>query len=448
VKHKFLSVGSLALLQIIIVANLQPLSANAVYGFSLPFLYLLAAIGFFVPCIIMTSTLATSHPQTGGAYLWVEDAFGKKCGFFTVGLLWISNLLWYPSIFSLVASNAAYIIDPTIATHKLFITVFALVLFWLITFLNCLGVQISARLSIISALLGIILPMLLIIACGIYWWISGHLLAVSLKETPLIPDLRSLNNLGFIIAVAICFFGIEIPAVHAGNVINPKRDFPKSLWISGIAILFLTLAATLAISIIVPAAKLSVVTGLLDAIALFFHTFHMGMWLNLIFLLVFIGNLGSVTAWMLGSTRGMFIACNQNHVYSFLQKVNRHESPIGVLVFEAMLFTGAIGIFLIFPNIADAFWILLVVASQVTLVYYMILFASAIKLHKGSWKFIGLMLLGTLTSIASLIFGFIPPPDLTAAQITEFHMALVGGIMFSIALPLLLLLLSCKESIR
>jgi len=438
-KKKFLSLTTLTLLQIIIVANLQPLSANAIYGFSLPFLYAIAAIGFFIPCIIMVSTLATSHPQTGGAYIWVELAFGKKWGFFTVTLLWISNLLWYPSIFSLIAANAAYIVDPSIATHKVFIMSVAVGLFWLITLLNCLGIEISAKLSTLSALFGILLPMLLIIGCGIYWGLSGQAFAISLKDTPLIPDLHHFNNLGFIIAVTVCFFGIEIPAVHAGNVMNPKQNFPKSVWISGALILCLTLAATLSIAIIVPAAKLSVITGLLDAIALFFNAFHGGAWLSVIFLLIFIGNMGSVMAWMLGSTRGMFVACNHNHVSTFLQKINRNESPIGVLVFEAMLFTLAMLVFLILPKVSDSFWLLLVVASQVTLIYYIILFVSAIKLGMRSFLFWILMSLGILTSLVSLGFGFIPPPDLAPAQITVFHEILLGGIAFSITLPFLLL---------
>jgi amino acid transporter len=280
--------------------------------------------------------------------------------------------------------------------------------------------------------------MLLIIGCGLYWWLSGQPLATSLKDTPLLPDLRQLSNLGFLIAVTISFFGMEIPAVHAGNVINPKRDFPKSLWISGSLILILTLLATLSISIIVPVAKLSVVTGLLDALLLFFNQFHWGLLLSVIFFLVFIGNMGSVMAWMLGSTRGMFVACTNNHVSKFLQKTNRNEAPIGVLIFEAILFTVAMLIFLIFPKVSDSFWLLLVVASQITLIYYVILFFTAMKL-KNNFKFWSLMILGAFISIASLIFGFIPPPDLNTQQITLFHTLLTAGLFISIVLPIVLL---------
>jgi glutamate:GABA antiporter len=143
-QQKFLKIWSIALLQIVIVGNLQILPANASYGSSLPFLYLFAVIGFFLPCVLMVAELATTRPQTGGAYIWCEQAFGPKIGFFTVCILWISNLLWYPSIFSLIAANFAYLFDVSLAQNKMFVVGFGAILFWLFTGLNCIGVKFSS----------------------------------------------------------------------------------------------------------------------------------------------------------------------------------------------------------------------------------------------------------------------------------------------------------------
>ncbi|HLX52900.1 MAG TPA: amino acid permease, partial [Aquella sp.] len=173
-KNKFLKIGTLALLQIVIVGNLQILPANAGYGASLPFLYFLAIIGFFLPCTLMVAELATTRPQTGGAYIWCEQAFGAKVGFFAVALLWISNLLWYPSIFSLIAANFAYLFNPMLAQNKLFVVGVGILLFWGSTLLNCFGIQFSSRTSAICSVIGIILPMILIILGGIFWWVSGN----------------------------------------------------------------------------------------------------------------------------------------------------------------------------------------------------------------------------------------------------------------------------------
>ncbi len=407
--------------------------------------------------MLMVAELATTRPQTGGAYIWVEEAFSSKAGFFTVALLWVSNLLWYPAVFSIIASDCAYIIDPALATNRFFIMGFSAGLFWMITLLNFLGIRISSLISTISGIFGIILPILLIIFCGYYWWWSGHPLAVSAKQTPIIPDFHALNNLGSLIAIVGSLFGMELPAVHAGNVVNPKRAFPKSILISGIAIILLSAGAAVAISLIIPGNKLSVVTGMLDALTVFFNQFHLHYLLLVIFLLVLLGNMGSVMAWMLGCTRGMFVACQKNHVAKFLQKTNKNESPVGVLLCEAFLFTLITMAFLVFPKVSDSFWLLLVLTSQTSLIYYVILFVAALRLrpmpteHKG-FRIPGgnpvlwlLMALGISTSIAGVVFGFYPPPDLKANQAELFHTMLSIGLVIALLLPLSLLIFKQKK---
>lgn len=447
---KFLSVGSLALLQIAIVGNLQVLPTNASLGALLPFLYLVALIGFFIPCLLMTAELSTTHPQTGGAYIWCEKAFGAKVGLFTTTILWVSNLLWYPSIFLFIAANFAYLFQPELAHNKYFIISTAIGLFWFLTLLNCIGIKFSTRTSIACSVIGIIIPMLLIILGGLVKVVDYSGLAITFDKSTMLPDTAHLN-VGLLIAIVISLFGIEVTSVHAGNVANPKRDYPKSLFISSVTLFILLLLSELAIAIVIPPEKLSILTGLLDALVILFHTLQLSYGLMLILALVLLGNIGSITAWMLGSTRGMYIACQKNHVASYFQKTNRHEAPIGVLLFEALLFTLISGIFLIFPNITDSFWLLMDLASQVTLVYYIILFCSAIRLRylpkqaegfvtpggKGFWWMI--MLLGILTSSAAFLAGFVAPDSLASPYIFYFHLIMGSGLLISFLIPLIVL---------
>lgn len=446
---KFLKVGSLALLQIVIVGNMQIIPANALYGLSLPFFYLLAIMGFFLPCVLMVAELATTHPQTGGAYIWCERAFGAKAGFFTVAILWIANLLWYPSLFSLIAANFAYLFNPALAQSKLFVMSFSIILFWVFTGLNCAGIKISSFFSIWSSCVGIIMPMLLIITCALFWWLTGKPLAISTIKTPLIPDLLHIDNLGYLISIVMTLFGIEITAVHAGNVANPKRDYPLSLLISSITTLVLLLLSALAVASVIPAENLSVVTGLLDSLVIFFQRSGLQNYIIPILLLVFIGNIGSAAAWMLGSTRAMHVAAQRNHVANFLQITNRYQAPVGVLIFEAIIFTIASGVFLLFSQVTDTFWLLLDLASQITLVYYCILFISAIRLRYlpvaakgfvipgGNIALWMIMSLGIFTSLLSLSIGFIKPSNLTDEKAYLFHIVMSCGLMIALCLPFL-----------
>lgn len=433
--HRFLKTGSLALLQIVILGNLQILPADALYGFSLPFLFLVATLLFYVPSVLMTAKLATTHPQTGGAYIWCEQAFGSKMGFITITLLWLSNLLWYPSIFSLMASNFAYLFQPSLATNKTFVMSFGIIIFWCVTLMNCMGISISSRISVWCSVLGIIMPMLLMIGCGLYWWLSGHALAISINDTPLLPDLTKLRNFGYLISIVITLFGIEMTAVHAGNVVQPQRDYPISLIISSVVTLTLLMLSALSIAVIIPNSQLSIMTGVLDTIVTFFQQLGLHAVIIPVLLLVLIGNIGSLAAWMLGSTRGMFVASQHNHVIKFLQKTNSTQAPVGVLLVEAVIFTLASCLFLLFSQVTDTFWLLLDLASQITLCYYIILFASAIRLG-ASWF---LMTLGMLSSLTAIIIGFIPPDNLPQNEQPLFHLVMIGGLLMAFVLPFIII---------
>jgi len=455
-RQKFLNIGSLALLQIVIVGNLQVLPTTAAYGAALPILYLFAVIGFFLPCILMVAELATTRPQTGGAYIWCEQAFGAKAGFITVSILWIANLLWYPSIFLLIAANFAYLFDISLVQNKFFIIGFSIVLFWLFTGLNCIGVEFSSRASTIFSIMGVIIPLLLIIVGGAIWVLSDKPSAVPLDKSAFLIDIAHFKNLGYLIAVVISLFGIELTAVHAGNVKNPRRSYPVSLLISSITVLILLVLSALAISIIIPAGSLNAITGLFDALIQLFNELHLSKLIFPILLLVLLGNIGSIAAWMLGSTRGMYVACQNNHVATFLQKVNRHEAPVGVLLFEAVIFTVFGTVFLLFPNVTDSFWLMLDLASQVTLIYYIILFCSAIRLRykptlAEGFKIPGgnllwwiIMGLGIFTSFLALCAGFIPPDDLGKNEVMLFHIVMIAGLLTAIGLPIMMLILKKK----
>jgi amino acid transporter len=210
----------------------------------------------------------------------------------------------------------------------------------------------------------------------------------------------------------------------------------------------LLLGTELSIALIIPPDRLNLVSGLLDALRIFFWEIHWQHYISLMLLLVFIGNFGSVAAWMLGSTRSMFIAVKTNHVTSFLQKTNHNEAPVGILIIEACLFTLASGAFLIFYHITDSFWLLLDIASQISLIYYVILFFSAIRLCQFQYKkvIVVLMFLGIFTSVCAFLTGFIPPPDLSAQEIIKFHLMMFSGLILTCLIPLLFLLSVRKET--
>ena len=51
---------------------------SAKLGLPLVAYYLVAAIAFFIPVALVAAELATAYPNTGGIYVWVREAFGRR----------------------------------------------------------------------------------------------------------------------------------------------------------------------------------------------------------------------------------------------------------------------------------------------------------------------------------------------------------------------------------
>lgn len=457
-EKKPLNSFTLGMMNVAIVASLQMMTACAVYGSSLLLFYLIAVIAFYVPCLLIIAELATASPQTGGSYIWVEKAFGKQWGFFAVCLQWFSNLIWYPTIFMLISTSFAYLIDPDLATNKAYILTSMLALFWGITILNAFGIKISSLASSLSAIVGIILPTLILAFLGIAWIVkSGHSY-IHFSWRDLLPQSTDGSQFAFLTQIMVSLLGLEMAVVHAGDVNNPRKSIPKALAFSALLILIIVIAAPISIAAVIPTKEIGVIGGLFDAFKVVFAHFSFHPWTYLLIVgLIFIGNSGSVTAWMISVTRGMHVASIECGMPSYFQKTNRFKAPLGILILEALLFSLFAVLFLYFETISNAYWILLTLTSQVSLIYYLLLFASAVKIKKStpvsqeSFKVPGGLrgtkiaaFLGSCATLSAITLGFFPPNHGTVVASWIYPFLLAGGIFFILCLPFALLKLRKK----
>src|SRR3990167_6871553 len=91
---KTLGLFQLVMINVIAVDSIRTLTFSAVYGFSLVFFYLLAALFFFLPTAFVSAELGTGWPNRGGIYIWVREAFGKRLSLIVIWLNWIYNIIW------------------------------------------------------------------------------------------------------------------------------------------------------------------------------------------------------------------------------------------------------------------------------------------------------------------------------------------------------------------
>lgn len=449
--QKKLSFWNLLFLNIAIVVSLQQIPSTAIYGASIVSLFFIAALCFFIPTIVMTVFFTKQFNKNGGSYLWVSAAYGKVGGFFVVCNQWLSNLIWYPTIFSLIAVLIANTFDINkLENSKRFILMIQLGTFWGITALNFLGLKISTCFSDLCSILGIFFPTLLSMFLACFYLFHNHPPQISFQFHNLFPSINHLSDISYMIQIIVSLIGIEMSAVHTADVANSQHNYQKSLWISGFIALLLLMGTSLAISIVVPNQQISVISGLIDAFSEFFSILQLKHFLKFTLWSILLGTLGTVAAWMLSSTRAMQIGSSFCHLPKFFQKTNRFGAPIGILILECIIFTMAVILFNVMPSINTGFWLLITISSQSTLIYYILLFLTAIKLSNQtglSFKikkiiFNFMMALGIFTCIIGIAIGFIPPQGHVNITNLIDYLAIVSiGLLSLLLIPLLLYVL-------
>jgi putative glutamate/gamma-aminobutyrate antiporter len=455
---KPLTILSLVAINVIAIDSLRGLPFSAEYGFSAVFYYLLAAITFFIPVSLVSAELATAWPETGGLYVWVREAFGNEIGFFTIWLQWFYNIAWYPTIMSFIAVSLSYMINPALSHSKLYMLSVVMIVFWGCTWINCMGMRFSSWVSNFSAIIGTIIPMFLIVILGVVWITNGNTIFTVFSTKAFFPNLSHMNNLVLFITILFSLVGMEMSASHAREVENPQRDYPRAVYYSILIIMATLILGSLAISIVVPAHKLNIVSGLLQAFELFFQKFHMMWFMPILAIMLILGAMGGAAAWMLGPSKGMLAACRDGSLPKSLGKISKNNTPVRILLLQGMIFTVMCSAFILMPSVSSAFWVLSDVTAVLALLVYVVMFPAAIILR---YKFpnkaraftipggkLGLWvtcLLGLLTSLAGVVIGFFPPSQIPVGNLMTYEIIISVGVIVGCLLPFLFIVFTKRR---
>lgn len=446
---KKLGVFTLAMINVAAVLSMRNLPPMAEYGYTVIFYLLLSSVCFFVPSALVSAELASGWPRKGGVFLWVEEAFGPRWGFVAIFMQWVENLPWYPAIFAFVASAIAYIFKPELAANKWFVISLIWVGIWSATLLNFRSMRLSAFLSSSGAILGTILPGVLIIAMAVWHVGRGDQTVISFSPGALVPSLDNLNQLMLLAGMLMAIAGMEMSAVHVTEIDNPRKNFPRAIFFSTILIIALSVLGSLSISLVVPDKDLSLSAGVFQAFEVL-----VGKFSPVVAVLLGYGAFTMAVTWMVGPSKGLLEVAREGYLPTFMKKENAHGMPIGTLLVQAVVATILSFSVLLMPTVSGAFWIMSALAAQLYLVMYLLMFAAAIRLRYtqpevkrpytipggklGMWLVAGIAF---CTSLFVILFGFIPTKEVRAQGLmamTAYVAFLVVGVILFVGIPVLL----------
>ncbi|HME04614.1 MAG TPA: amino acid permease [Solirubrobacteraceae bacterium] len=423
-RGRVISGRALALIILAAVLTLHNMPAVAEYGWASATYYLLGALIFLIPLSMVVGELGAGWPRAGGNYAWVREAFGDRHGLFAIWVSWVTNLSWFPVVLSFLAATVAYVFAPSLAENRLYVVLMVVGVLWALTFANFLGTKWALRLNNPGVVLGTLFPCAVLVALAVYWLCSGRHSQIPFTAGKLVPDLSSIGALVFFIGVILGYVGVEAGGFYAKEVQEPKRDYPRAIAVATALIVGASIFATLAIALVVPHSKLSLVAGIPQAFTEMFRQVGAAWAGKLMSALVALGTLALVSTWVLAPSKGLYATEPAADLPPWLHRVNRRHVPVALLVLQGILSTVFALLFLIAPGVNTSFWMLTALTTQMVLLMYILVFAAAIKLRysrpeveraykvpggtAGMWAVAGI---GVAGCVFSFVLGFVPPSE-------------------------------------
>lgn len=449
--RKVLGLFALAMINVAAVLSIRNFPSMAIYGWSCIGWYVIGAVFFLIPISLAGAELATGWPEGGGVYAWVKQAFGEKGGFTALFCEWSNNLVWFPTVLSFIASTFAFALTPSLASSGIFMFTVMMVAFWGTTAIAYFGEEVSTKFGNIGVIIGSIIPSILIIVLGVWWLGSGAAIVLPPFSIGAMVPTISFATLPFFATVILLFAGMEMAGFHALETKNPQTDFPKAMGISAIIIVICTVLATLAIAIVIPADQLNLASGVMQAIQYFFNAAHIPGMVAPMALLITLGGVVSLAAWLIGPAKGLGVVAEEGNMPPIFDRTNKYGAPVAVLVIQALIGSAISLLYVFLPSVNQAYWILSAMTVELLCIVYVLVFAAVIKLRysqpdtprpfripggkPGVWIVGGLGILGT---VFAFIVGLMPPSYFQTGGLFYVGSVLLGT--FLLAVPPLVFL--------
>src|SRR6188472_631780 len=251
-KPTYITWLTLAFMTTASVASLRSAPTMAVYGLTCVFLYIVPAIVFLLPQALVGAELASGW--TGGVFRWVSEGMSPRWGLLAVWCQFAMTIFYYPTLLAFVASTLAYVFNPNLADDGVYTGIVIVVVFWAGVFMSARsGTGGIAKLASSGLLIGTLIPGAILVILGVVYLLQGNGSAAPMDASHIIPKWTGIASLVLIVNNFLSYSGMEMNAVHVGDLKNPRGEFPKAMFLAMGLVLLIFILPALAISWVIPA---------------------------------------------------------------------------------------------------------------------------------------------------------------------------------------------------
>ncbi len=338
---------------------------------------------FFVPCALICAELASTYPRDGGLFEWVKEAYGEKFGFLVSWLNWTSKIFWYTSFLTFLTINVSFAINmPELSENKTFVLIMSLAVFWILSFISTKGMTFGKIFTNLGAL-GSTVPAVLLILMAFGAAIFFDRPSASVYTVETMTPVLNWDSLGAISSVMFAFAGSELTANFVTEMENPKRDFPRAIFIAAAVVAGIYMLGSVAITMIMPTDQITASQGILVSLAAISAWFGIGSWfIQLVALGITFSMVGAIILYIASPVKMLFGSVKNGIFPESMTRTNSRNIPERAVYLQAILVTVIILAFQFIPSV-DAIYNVLVTMTALTALFpYVLLFMSYIKLRK------------------------------------------------------------------
>ena len=186
--------------------------------------------------------------------------------------------------------------------------------------------------------------------------------------------------------------------------------------------------------------------GVAQTFASFLNYFHIPWLENVLIVLMAVGGMTAASAWISGPSASLAQAAEDDCIPNCFKKVNSAGVSLPILFLQGLLVSLFCGAFIVMPTVSSAYWLLTVIAGQLYLVMYLIMFAAAIKLRAKksdcyAYKIKGVKttwfvcILGSIGCLSFILIGFLPPPSLGLVNYSNYYLIQCASLAIMTLLP-------------
>ena len=424
------------------IVGLRWISIAAGNGYAAIPLWFAAFAAFFLPQAYVLLKLSRKWPVEGGLYEWTKMALGPFHGFIAGWCYFFNNLTYYPTILSTAAGYATFIYFTRwqgLEQSKAYLFWFCFIALWAVLLLNMIGLRIGKWVQNIGGIATWIPGGIVIVLGAMYLASRGA--ATPFDAAALIP-VMNLETWTFWSYICFAFAGFELITLLGGEVKNPERNIPRSIIAGGVIATVIYVLGTIALIVSLPSEKISMISGVLQAINTQGEAFGIPFLSNILAILLILGTFGAVGAWLSGSGRALYSIGLDRYLPAALSKVH----PKWGTPYLSILVQGVISsLFLIFSAAGatvEEFWRQLLSATVIIyFIPYLYMFIAYLGfMWKGQmpWNFAGIVsvVLGFFATFISIVISVLPPGDQPNKGLYVFK--ILAGTIITIGIPIVL----------